>query len=73
MDVFLGPAKPHTLLLANYLREAFGLSLLEVKAIGGWSLDGDGELSDDRLNELLMPNIMANRAWWESRMAQLVE
>ena len=61
----LNLTKIHVLLLLKYMQEAFDLSLLEVKPIGGWSLEGDGELSDDRLNELIMPAIDANRANWE--------
>jgi hypothetical protein len=63
----LSLAKLHPLLLAKYMREAFGLSLIDVKAIGGWSLEGDGELSDDRLNELMMPAIVSNKVKWESQ------
>ncbi len=69
----LSVAKIPTLLLAKYLREAFGLSLLEVKPTGGWTLAGTGELSDERLNDLIMPAIKANRYWWESRISQFVE
>jgi len=68
----LSSSSLHPLLLAKYMREAFGLSLLEVKPIGGWSLGGCGELSDDQLDELLMPGILANRDWWESRLSQSV-
>ncbi len=68
----LGLSGSHPLLLARYMREAFGLSLLEVKPIGGWSPGGSGELSDAQLDELLMPGIDANRDWWESRLSHSV-
>jgi hypothetical protein len=66
----LSPAKVHTLLLAKYMREAFGLSLLDVKPIGGWAFGGTGELSDARLNELMLPAVNAKRPWWENQMIQ---
>jgi hypothetical protein len=69
--ISLGKWNP--LSIAKYMREAFGLSLLEVKPIGGWSLEGDGELSDHRLNELMMPAIVANREWWDQQIAQLID
>lgn len=36
----------------KYLREAFGLSMADVTAVGGWSGFG-GELSDDQINNLV--------------------
>src|SRR5436190_16350874 len=63
----LSPQVLHPLTLAKYMREAFGLSLLEVKPIGGWSWEGRGELSDDQLNDLVMPSIVAHRDRWSNR------
>ena len=59
------PATPHNLPLIKCLREAFGLSLREASPIGGWAPDGSGELSDSRLDELIMPDIAKNRPVWE--------
>src|SRR5712691_62310 len=60
-----GPVMPHELALAQYLREAFGLTLAQVKPIGGWYPDGKGELSDAQLHEFIMPEILKNRQEWD--------
>jgi hypothetical protein len=69
----LSLSNSHTILFANYMRQAFGLSLLEVKPIGGWSLMGEGELSDDKLNEIMMPHITANREWWGLQTSEVIK
>lgn len=53
-----------TLLL--YVREAFLLSLKEASPICGWKPDGSGEISDDRLNELITSAIHDNEPKWRS-------
>src|SRR5437899_1638413 len=60
------PHKPHLLTLAHYFRAAFGLTLVQVKPLGGWSPDGRGELSDSQLHEFIMPEIEANRPAWDA-------
>ena len=64
----LGPATPSVLTLAKYLRAAFGLSLLDVKPVGGWSPDGNGELSDAQVGEWIMPEIMKHRSEWDHKV-----
>ena len=61
----LGPETPHVLTLAKYLREAFGLTLLDVKPLSGWLVDGTGELSDFQLNEFILPEIQRHRSEWD--------
>jgi hypothetical protein len=56
---------PHELTLANHLRQAFGLTLVQVKAIAGWYPGGKGEVSDAQLHELIMPEIIKNRQEWD--------
>jgi hypothetical protein len=64
----LGPQTPSVLTLAKYLRAAFGLSLLDVKPLGGWSADGTGELSDSQVSELILPEIMRHRREWDHKI-----
>jgi hypothetical protein len=61
----LGPETAHELTLAQYLREAFALTLAQVKPIGGWYPNGEGELSDPQLNDIIMPEIAKNRQQWD--------
>ena len=61
----LAPQPAQTLTCAKYLRDAFGSSLHEVKPIGGWSADGNGELSDANLDQLIRPAIIRNRSRWD--------
>ena len=63
----LAPFPPHFLTLVRYLREAFSLSVGQVKSMSGWLPNGFGELSDSELNEILMPEIMRNRDEWDRR------
>src|SRR5262245_42949633 len=59
--------KPHhsKILLIHAMRDAFGIRLSEASAIGGWSADGTGELSDERIDEFVMPAIVSCREEWD--------
>jgi hypothetical protein len=50
---------------AKQLRAAFGLSLSQVSPIGGWELDGTGELKDEQLDGFLVPAIESTRSVWD--------
>jgi hypothetical protein len=45
-------------------REAFCLTLHEAGLIAGWDASGAAEISDERLDELVMPAIMSHRDEW---------
>ncbi|MGE3807189.1 MAG: hypothetical protein AB7K24_21205 [Gemmataceae bacterium] len=55
----------NNLQFGQYLMKAFGLELLQVKIIGGWSADGSGEISDSQLHESLIGFIKANEPIWD--------
>jgi hypothetical protein len=60
-------SQPHPQLAAlKYLREAFALSLRQVKPLGGWSTDGTGELTDEQLDALLQPELEQTRTQWDA-------
>jgi len=61
----LGQDAPHVLTLAKFFREAFALTLLDVKPLGGWSADGKGEFSDSQVNEFILPEIRRHRHEWD--------
>jgi hypothetical protein len=56
-----------TFCLIWYLREAFHLPLRAVTPLGGWDESGKGEITDDRIEELLRPEMERTRALWEMR------
>ena len=60
----VGP-QVHKLTLIKYVRKAFGLTLQEASPIAGWSSDGDGDLSDVKLDELVTPEIRKRQMEWE--------
>lgn len=56
----------HILTILKYFRQAFGLSLSEVKPIAALSRNEKREIeNDDLLNELLIPKIMERRNEWD--------
>jgi len=57
----------HKLELVKQIRAAFNLSLGQASPIGGWAPDGTGELSDSRLDSLLVPAIESTRSSWDNR------
>jgi hypothetical protein len=44
-------------LLLRHLQAAFGLSLRDIHLVGGWSLDGAGEVPDSRIDAELSDKI----------------
>jgi hypothetical protein len=50
--------------LINYAREAFRLTLHEASPIAGWDTTGTGEISDEHLDELVVPAIMSHLEEW---------
>lgn len=48
------------------MRTTFNLGLADVKPICGWWPAGTGELSDSRIDELLVPAIEAARPTWDT-------
>lgn len=63
--VLASPSQPHKLDLIRDVREAFCLTLQQAKPIAGWDVDGRGELSDQQLDDFLMPEILKNQVQWE--------
>jgi len=61
------PQMPHKLDLIKDLRDAFCLSLQQAKPIAGWAADGSGGLTDNQLDDFLMPEILKNRNHWENK------
>ena len=58
--------QPHILTLLEYFRQAFGLSLAEVKPIAALSRTAERELENDSLlNDLLAPAIGKRRPYWD--------
>ena len=53
-----------SLYLIIYFREAFHLSLKSASPIGGWSESGNGEISDERIEEFLRPEMLQTRQLW---------
>jgi hypothetical protein len=53
-----------TFFLVLALRTAFGLPLQALTMIGGWSADGNGEITDDRIDAELGPLILASQKQW---------
>jgi hypothetical protein len=51
--------------LMHCLREAFSLSLHKASAVHGWRPDGSGELSDARIDVLLLPAIIQSAPAWD--------
>lgn len=69
----LGPARPHPVTLINYMRDAFRLSLQQVKPVAGWASRQAGlaeGLSDAELDEFVAPEITKNRPAWEQPEAE---
>jgi hypothetical protein len=53
--------------LIEYFKDAFCLALRDATPIGGWEAEGSGEISDKRLDELLMPAVIENRGKWDRK------
>lgn len=66
----IGLARAYPITLLRYVREAFDLSVGQAKPVAGWVLQltkcGDG-LSDEELDQFVMPEIMGTRFSWENR------
>jgi len=60
----LAAEKPHKVTLVQYMREAFCLTLRQASPIGGWADDGSAELSDDKIDHFILPEIEQNRSRW---------
>jgi hypothetical protein len=56
-----------TFSLVLYMREAFHLSLRAVTPLGGWDEGGKGEITDDRIEEFLRPEMETTRHLWERK------
>ncbi|WP_143206716.1 hypothetical protein [Singulisphaera sp. GP187] len=52
--------------LMNYLTEAFALPLDKASLVHGWKSNGSGELSDARVNVLLLPAILRTAGAWDA-------
>ena len=55
------------LLVFLYLRTAFFITLAEAAYVGGWTVIGDGKLSDDDIERMLSPAIERERPRWEKK------
>jgi hypothetical protein len=53
----------------HHVRAAFALSLQQAGPLAGWAAL-QGELSDARVDELLMPEIEKNRGVWDAGAAR---
>ena len=51
--------------LMDYLMEGFSLPLDKASAVHGWRPDGSGEVSDARIDVLLLPAIMRSAPAWD--------
>ena len=60
----LSPHERRKITLIDYAREAFCLSLHEASPIAGWDARGAAEISDEHLDELVVPAIMSHRDEW---------
>ena len=59
-------SQTHIVTILNYLRQAFCLTLADVKPIAALSRNEPREIEDEnRLNELLLPAIQRHRSDWE--------
>ena len=65
LRVIAGSNPEQLLEWAKQMRNAFCLSLPDVKTIGGWSPDGTGELKDAQIDGFLIPAIEKNRDLWD--------
>lgn len=60
----------HIVTFLNYFRQAFGLTLSDVKPIAALSRNEQREVEDEALlDELLLPVIMKHRTDWETSKA----
>jgi hypothetical protein len=60
----LGSEAAYGTTLARYFMTAFDLSLRTVSPIGGWAPDSTGEISDERIQELIYPEMMQKKQLW---------
>ena len=60
----LGGEAAYGTALAKYFMAAFDLPLRTVSPIGGWAPDSTGEISDDRIQELIYPEILQKKQLW---------
>ncbi len=68
--VKLLPPEPSYLFpLIIYLRAAFQLTLRCLTVLGGWSEDNTGSITDQMLNEHVLPEIERNRHLWHRPQA----
>jgi hypothetical protein len=63
----LGPESAYSTRLAKYFMAAFDLPLRSVSPIGGWAPDSKGEISDERIQELIYPEILEKKQRWQPR------
>src|SRR5713226_2939716 len=71
----LGHEATYGTTLAKYFMAAFELPLRTVSPIGGWAPDSKGEISDERIQELIYPGITETKQRWqpiEERRSSLV-
>ncbi len=58
--------KSNTLMVFAYFRETFSLPLRSVLILGASDYYG-GHLDDEQLNDILLPEIIANKHIWDKR------
>jgi hypothetical protein len=63
----IGPDAAYRTTLAKYFMTAFELPLRAVSPIGGWAPDSRGEISDERVQELIYPEIMETKPRWQPK------
>ena len=64
----LGPESAYGTTLARYFMAAFHLSLHQVAAIGGWSPNSAGDISDARIQDMIYPEMLQQKRRWERFM-----
>ncbi|GAA4422167.1 hypothetical protein [Bremerella cremea] len=58
--------KRSTVWLVNLIRKAFCLSIAEASPVAGWEGPGIGIVTNERLDQFVMPSILRRQSEWES-------
>lgn len=66
----LGHEAAYGATLAKYFMAAFDLPLRTVSPIGGWAPDATGEVSDERIQQLIYPEITQKKPLWSKHSRQ---
>jgi len=65
-----GSSVLHAVEVLSYFREAFGLTLAQVKPIADWLAYGGGEAAESALHDLVWPGIEWRREYWTGTAAE---